>query len=331
MVFPKLRANRWSCLCGTIILAACDKGAPPPAAPAQPLSLTTPSLAITATKPTSSQATEKVPWSVAAESRFTATVIGRPIAMAAGQRCVKFRTLPFLQFQHNTLIQDACLEIPSNTTVVVQGGATLGIIATNGLRLGQNVRFSANGIQGRRGDRADFESIRYSPPSDSEISVACRDDGNQCSCPAGDANAAAILGHAGGAGSSGGRVIVAAARWVAGARAKGLVFDVSGGVGGPPGESGRWECKRGPFHCESGFCADGASRGPHGADGHVTVTVGASVQAPLVQLLNASTIPSAAITVNAAGSTSAFDAEAQALNEAAFNGGWDRRSGLDGF
>ncbi len=251
--------------------------------------------------------------------------------MAPGQRCVTFRTLPFLEFQHNTLVQDACLEIPSNTTIVVQSGTTLGIVATNGLRLGRNVKFSAKGAQGRRGERADFESITFTPKSDVEINAACVNNGNSCKCPLGDSNAAAIRGHAGEVGSPGGFVKLVVGDLVSGAQLKGLAFDVTGGIGGPPGESGQQDCRRGEIRCTSVSCSDGASNGVHGADGSVTIAVGGKIPAVLLHTLNASAMPDSAITVIAVPSKEALQAQVVTLNEEAFNLGWDRRAGQDGY
>jgi|GEM_PF-2927624 len=328
MTFPKSQWDGFCGLVGTVALGACDS-LPPPASP-------TPAPAashatIVAPKQERHPETERISWQSRALSRQMPSITGRPVSMAHGKRCTRFRTLPFLEFHRDTLIQDACLEIPTNTTIVIGAGTTLGIIATNGLRVGKNVRFTATGTQGRQGNRADFESIRYSPDSDAAISAVCVDNGNQCTCPVVGANATAIRGHVGEAGSSGGFVTLVVSELTSDSQLRGLTIDVSGGRGGPPGESGRRECTRGTIRCESVTCTDGAENGAKGPDGHVTITVGSTVPVLLMRTLNGAPVPSGAITVTVVPSKAALHTAIRTLNDAAFKGGWDRRSGQEGY
>ena len=325
-----LQTLRSSTICwviGTVISSACER-VPPPVAPEPPRTVA-PVAPLLAQEP--QPTSEKVAWLSQAESHWTSTVKSKPVTMAPGQRCVTFRTLPLLEFPRNTLIEDACLEIPSNTSIVVQGGVTLGIVATNGLRLGKNVTFGANGAQGRQGDRADFESITYTPNSDVEISAVCVDNGNRCTCPSGDANAAAIRGHTGGAGVPGGFVRLVSANLVSGTQLKGFAIDVTGGIGGPPGESGRRNCQRGTIRCASIGCSVGASKGAQGADGRVTIALGGALPTLLFRSLIGSTTPTNALTVVQLPSRTALETEVEKLNEEAFNAAWDRRAGQDGY
>lgn len=267
-------------------------------------------------------------WETQAETRHPATS-GIPKSMELGKHCETFRTLPILEYHRNTLIQDACLELPSNTTIVVQSGVTLGIVATNGLRIGRNVKFSARGLQGARGNRADFGTVTYTPETDAQIKAACIDDGNRCTCPVGTANATAILGHDGGNGSSGGSVRLVVGSLVSPAQLASLKFDVNGGRGGPPGESGRQNCVRGHTQCISSTCSAGASNGAQGVSGSVFIALAGSQREKQLQLFSAACSPSDAATFVPIGDNELLQKEVSALNDTAYRNDWDRRSGQD--
>jgi hypothetical protein len=246
--------------------------------------------------------------------------------MEPGKPCVQFRTIPSARFYRDTLIQDACLEIPNDTTIVIEPGITLGIIATNALRIGKNVKFSAKGAQGARGERADFGVLRYTPPSDAEIRAACIDHGNSCRCPTAAANVTAILGHAGGPGTPGGNLQIIVSDLVARDKLRGLTIDVAGGRGGPPGESGRQDCKRGAIECSSNPCTDGTHPGAVGVDGQVVVAWSKGSSEALLRELLASCNPPDAVHIIPV-SREGLPSEIQALNDVAYQNGWDRRSG----
>ena len=323
----ELRRARFCGSMVALVLHACSQAAPP-LAPTQPPQAAPAAIVKARELPPVST---MVPWLSQANTRASVIISGKAVAMVSGQRCVTYRTLPFLDFQHDTLIRDACLEILNNTTIAIRGGTTLGIIATHGMRIGKNVRISANGTQGRQGNRADFKSITYAPGSDAEINAACVDSGNHCTCPVGDSNALAIRGHAGEGGSPGGFVRLVANNLVSASQLKGLAIDVSGGIGGPPGESGKRDCTRGAILCSSNICSDGASNGIRGADGLVTIAVGVKITELLLSKVRAATVPSGAITVVPIQSKNALESEVELLSEAAFNGGWDRRSGQEAY
>lgn len=314
-------------LIGTGAVIACHE-IQPRSAPAQSATTIEP---ISVTSPQPEQLTSNnVPWLTQEAPRIGPTINGEPVAMAPGKHCLKFRTLPALEFHRNTLIRDACLEIPSNTTIILQSGLFLGIVATNGLRLGKNIKVSANGSQGMRGQRADFGSVNYTPNSDVEVQATCVDNGNRCSCPAGGSlSAASLRGHAGGSGTPGGFVSLVIGELVSSGELVGLDIDVGGGRGGPPGESGKQVCRRGEVQCSSQPCSDGVTNGSSGAHGHVYVALGGSNAAKLLRIVSAATMPSNAITTIPITSKEALQAEATALSDKAYQNDWDQRSGRD--
>lgn len=323
-MFKASREDGICFLIATSQMIACSQLPTPTAVTQQPRSVPV----VAASPPQArTQFTNKA-WETQAETRQPA-VSGIPKSMELGQRCVTFRTLPILEFHRNTLILDACLEIPSNTTIVVQSGVTLGIVAVNGLRVGRNVKFRATGLQGARGNRADFGTVTYTPDTDAQINAACVDDGNRCACPVDTSNASAILGHAGGNGSAGGSVRLVVGNLVAPAQLAGLKFDVSGGRGGPPGESGRQNCMRGNTQCISQSCSAGASNGTQGVSGSVFVALAGSQREKLLQLFGAACSPSDAATFVPIASNEVLQTEVSALNDTAYRNDWDRRSGQD--
>jgi hypothetical protein len=312
-------------ICVSVALA-CEQSLPP-VAPRQPTPSVAPA-AIVLPQP-EPDLSANVPWQTQSALRMGVNIRGKPVIMAAGKRCVRFRTLPALEFLHDTLIQDACLEIPDNTTIVVPSGLSLGIVATNGMRLGKNIRFSAKGAQGHRGERADFGSITFSPRSDVEIQAACVDNGNRCSCPTDDSSAAAIRGHDGRSGAPGGFVSLVIGSLVSPGELTGLEIDVSGGRGGPPGESGRQDCRRGNIQCSSESCSDGAKSGQRGADGYAYVALGGTRAEKLLRIIGAATTPATAVTAIPIATNAVMEAEASALNDKAYQNDWDRLSGQD--
>ena len=109
----------------------------------------------------------------------------------------------------------------------------------------------------------------------------------------------------------------------------GLEIDVSGGRGGPPGESGRQDCKRGNIQCSSEICSDGTKSGQPGADGHVYVALGGAKSNKLLKAVGAATLPATAVTIVPIATSALLQTESRALNDLAYQNDWDRRSGQD--
>jgi hypothetical protein len=235
-----------------------------------------------------------------------------------------------VRYTLSTLVRDACIEIPSNTTVAVLEGATLAIVATNGLLLGRNVTFAARGTGGRRGDRADFASISWSPGTDSEIRAVCVDHGDQCRCPSTESSLAPIRGHAGQGGTAGGSLTLVAGELISPSKLSGFGIDVSGGAGGPPGDSGAEECVRGQLRCLSPACSAGVLPGAKGSDGDVFLSLGGPKSDPTIDRMRAATVP-AGVTTTAKVDGVTTLADGAALVDQAIHDGWERRSGTDAY
>lgn len=286
-----------------------------PITPAVPMSPTEPPLAPSATGVT--------PWPAIARSTLIEERQGQPVNMKEGVRCQVYRELPSLRYSENTLVQDACLAIPGGALVEVAGGVTLVIVATNGLRLGKDVTFDAKGASGRRGARAPFASIRRQIGTEAEINALCVDRGNQCECPTpAMASLDAIRGRAGEQGSPGGSIHIVVGALVT---LTGFASDVSGGVGGPPGDSGTQECARGDVRCTSPACSAGAGFGPAGPPGKVVLSIGGVASAAATAWTIAHTTPSGALSVVEPG-PSLLERAAELDNEAVQRG-FQRRSG----
>jgi hypothetical protein len=249
--------------------------------------------------------------------------------MRAGERCRTFRRLPAKRFTVSTLVQDACLRIPNETTIEVQEGATLAIIATNGLSLGTQVVFNARGARGLRGNRAQFASIYLDASTDQEIRALCVDEGNRCACPTGNPALSSIRGRAGGPGAPGGTLHLISPELVSAPRVTGLGMDVSGGTGGPAGESGTRECTRGAVQCASPACSAGVGSGPDGADGSVFLSLGGEGSAGAVQRMMLTTTPPRAVVIVPLEVDAALREQFKKLEDQAIKEGWQRRSGED--
>jgi hypothetical protein len=161
--------------------------------------------------------------------------------------------------------------------------------------------------------------------------VVCVDNGNRCRCPAGDSNTKGIRGHRGANGSAGGFLRLVLGDLVSPGRLAGLGIDVNGGRGGPPGESGRQDCRRGSIQCSSNTCSDGTSNGTQGADGSVYVALAGAKSEEQLRLLGSATVPSDAVTAIPIPSVAAMQTEVKALQDKAYLNGWDRRSGQDAY
>jgi len=277
--------------------------------------------------PPASQASG-APWRSDAPSSIVPELEGSPIAMAAGAHCKKFRRLPSVRYTVSTLVRDACIEIPNGATVAVLEGATLAIVATNGLLVGRNMTFAAKGSGGRRGDRADFASVPWTPSTDSEIRSVCVDHGDQCRCPSNESSLAPIRGHAGHSGSAGGSLSLIAGELLSPSKLSGFGIDVSGGAGGPPGDSGAEECVRGQVRCLSPACSAGVLAGVNGVNGDVFISLGGSKPDLAMDRMRTATVPAGVITTAVVDGTTTL-ADGAALVDRAIHEGWERRSGTD--
>jgi hypothetical protein len=266
-------------------------------------------------------------WASAAPASEVTEVEGNRIVLGAGQRCKSYRHLPSTQFGKDTLVEDACLELQDNTVIEIDDGATLAIVATNGLLIGRNVIFRAKGHSGNRGSRGRFASIDYTAATDDEIRALCVEHTDGCACPSDESSLAGLRGHAGSNGLAGGSLRLIAAELYSPSNLAGFAIDVTGGAAGPAGESGVRECTRGAVRCASPGCAAGIVAATSGADGRVVIAFGSAKGAAFAQRMQAATAPAHAVLESAPGialleQTSTLDAEA-------LQKGWQRRSGED--
>ncbi len=288
-----------------------------------------PALVHPATPPAPVADVSGVSWKTDARSAFVPEIQGAPVKMAGGEHCKTFRRLPTLRFTEDTLISDACLMIPDNTIIGVRDGVTLAIVATNGLSLGKNVIFDARGTRGRRGKRATFASIAFNPPTDREIQALCVDDGNRCACPTAEGSLAAIRGHTGENGSPGGKLLLVAAELLSPSKLSGFGIDVSGGSGGPPGESGINECARGSVRCASPACSAGVEFGATGTNGNAVVAIGGAMPAEATERIKAASVRPESTTLVFDAPAGTFPTKAAELDRRAVVEGWQRRAGAD--
>jgi hypothetical protein len=289
-------------------------------APAAPLTTALPSSTATA-------APLGLPWSVEAQPTRVPEFQGKSVTLPKGAPCTVFRGLPSLTYAVNTLVEDACLRIPSGTTIEVREGATLAIVATSELYIGKDVVFDAKGSRGRRGERAEFSTIRRVAASEAEIQALCVEQGNRCLCPTDSAALATIRGKAGSPGTPGGTVRLIARTLVSPSRLGGLRIDTSGGLGGPPGDSGTQECERGQLHCSSEVCSAGAPTAPTGPRGAVLVAIGAAGFAAARERIAASVGEVRAEDAIALGAGTDVTASVAEIDALAVQKGWGRRSG----
>jgi hypothetical protein len=296
---------------------------PPTAAPAATSS-------VAAAAPEASAAST-IAWTDAAQTTQVPERRGKPLTLPSGERCKTFRNLPSLSYTASTLVEDACLRIPNDTVIEVRDGATLAIVATSGLSVGKNVTFDAKGTRGRRGDRAAFASVRYSPASDAEIQALCADQGSRCPCPSLEHSQQMIRGRQGASGLPGGNVRLVAQELLSPSQLAGLAIDVSGGSGGPPGDSGTQECWRGMLRCSSSVCSAGAASGPRGLEGRVFVALSGIVHPTSIDRVKAALGPTASTDAVLVGRAVMVKDQLASLDAEAIQKGWQRRAGEESF
>jgi hypothetical protein len=298
---------------------------PPAAAP------TAPTTAGASRAPTTTTEPSGVAWTSNAQTTQVPERQGKRLILPRGERCKTFRNLPSLSYSQNTLVEDACLRIPSDTVIEVKNGVTLAIVATSGLSVGKNVTFDAKGARGHRGDRAAYASVRYSPGSDAEIQALCVDHGNRCACPLVEPSMTMVRGRPGASGLPGGNVRVITEELVSPTQLAGFAIDVSGGAGGPPGDSGTQECWRGPFRCSSVACSAGATSGGRGPDGRIFVALAGTVHPTAVERVKSALGSSATNDALLVGKGVMVADQLAALDDEAIQKGWQRRAGEETF
>jgi hypothetical protein len=286
--------------------------------------------ASSAPAPAASQATG-VPWTDGAQTTQVPERQGKPLSLAHGARCKTFRNLPSLTYTVNTLVEDACLKIPNDTVIEVRNGATLAIVATSGLSIGKNVTFNAKGTRGRRGDRSAFASVRYAAASDAEIQAICVEQGNRCACPSVESSQGMLRGQPGAIGLSGGNIRVIAQELLSPSQLAGLAIDVSGGTGGPPGDSGTQECWRGTLRCSSTVCSAGAVSGTSGPPGRFFVAFSGTVHPTAMGHVKTALGPPSATNAVLVGPSVTVTDELATLDAEAIQKGWQRRAGQEAY
>jgi len=294
-----------------------------PVVPAAPL-------AVNATQdpaPVAAPSARGVAWSASAQPQQVPEFQGTPLSLPPGARCATFRNLPSTTYSTNTLVKDACLRIPDGTTIEVRAGTTLVIVATTELYVGKNVVFDAKGSRGNRGERARFASISHAAASEVEIRELCVEHGNRCACPSDAASLSSIQGHAGADGTAGGVIRLIAGALVSPSRLTGFAIDVSGGFGGPPGDSGSQECSRGELRCSSAACAGGVLAGANGPRGGVFLAVGGALPGATVERLKASVGRADSDGSVALGSEANVSAHVAEVDTEAIQKGWQRHAG----
>lgn len=300
-----------------------------PVAPAAALAVSASPAPLVTTSPTLTAAPSPVglAWTVQARPARVPEFQGKPVTLPKGARCSVFRGLPSLTYTTSTLIKDACLRIPSGTTIEVRNGATLAVIATTALFIGKNVTFDAKGSRGRRGERAEFAEFSYVAATDAEIRTLCVEHGNRCPCPTDGDAVAAMRGQVGGDGTPGGSIHLIAGSLGSSSGLAGLRIDTSGGVGGPPGDSGARQCVRGDLHCSSEACSAGAASGATGSKGAVFFSIGGTVAVGARERLTAALGTPAPEDALALGPGTDVAARVAELDALAIQQGWERRSG----
>lgn len=280
----------------------------------------------TAPRSTATEQPAGLAWKVAAAPTRVPEFQGKSVTLAKGARCTVFRALPSLNYTTNTLVRDACIRIPNGTTVEVREGATLAIVATSELFIGKDVVFDAKGSRGGRGARAEFAALGYAATTDAEIQALCVDQGNRCPCPTDSGALATIRGKPGADGTPGGSIRLIAGALLSPSRLAGFQIDTSGGVGGPPGDSGTQECGRGQLRCSSEACSAGALSGATGPRGSVFVSIGGSSAAAARGRLTASLGTPAPADAIALGTDTDVAARVAELDTLAVQKGWVRRA-----
>jgi hypothetical protein len=201
-----------------------------------------------------------------------------------------FKKLPLTSFAKNSVVEDDCLEI-AGTTITLQQGVNLILIAHSQLKLNNGTKISAKGTVGGAGENSKTNAISWipsKPDQDEKIHCACKDT----NCRDGWGHCSAnghsdLTGGRGKPGLPGGNVTIVAREIVLGGT---VGVDVSGGGGGPPGQSGHVDCKWNGLQCSSPAAGNGGTGDP-GLAGLANYKAGTTTAAASLSTLKAATTP----------------------------------------
>jgi len=243
---------------------------------------------------------------------------------AAPPACPSFKKLPKTVYHKSTLIEDDCLDIPKGTTIRVEEGVSLYIIAHKELRIGDQVTFDARGRAGDKGPHSDLPEVIWGPDEGSVCDVCGR---NACGCPGPRDGQEHLWGHTGGTGGPGGQIRIVSRKITMAAPATGE-FNVGGGTGGPAGDSGSTSCSKGRCNCRSPACTGPITvQGSGGSAGGATFFIGDPAAASLLDQLKASVVPAGRGAGSLAATPEAIKNEEDRAENESNAGGWDRLPG----
>jgi hypothetical protein len=287
-VVAKPKAKRATYLC-IVLLAACGEHATPTS--------TTPATASAA----GSQLTVGAAVAPVADVWKT----GREDEYLKAADCPAFTKVP-TRIERSTIVEGPCIEITEGATVAIAQDMNLVIVATRKLRIGDGAKIVGRGAKGASGTAARTATKDWAPaaPNQSEkINCACR--GAHCrpgweSCSAD--NDEELRGGRGGRGRRGASVVMVAREFVVGA---GLSIDVSGGLGGEAGTSGRAFCRYGGMECSSPPATnDGDGEG--GTNGTITLRAALPSALPMMFAIERIATPPSAVSKQAVETIGAF-------------------------
>lgn len=208
------------------------------------------------------------------------------------QPCATFKKLPMTTFSKDTVVEDDCLEVPPSTKIRVEQGVHLIIIARKQLQLGNSATLDAmGGTPTQKGPDAPITETVWKPSGGDEgEQVACVCRGTHCrpgwGGPCRASEDPGLRGRKGLPGLAGGDVRIVARELIVG---NGVVVNISGGSGGPPGNSGRTRCEN-PGD-KNDFCYSGSApnegAGDQGMKGRARFEAGtATADATLTKMVD---------------------------------------------
>jgi hypothetical protein len=254
-----------------------------------------------------------------ARSQNSDATFKTPVAQA--RTCKSYKQLPATKFERPTLVDDDCIEIPDKARIRVSKGVIFAIIATKDLRLGRDVGIDATGERGDEpGPAPEADHVIWN----ADVTKACREG---CGCPGGADHPERLWAPRGNPGHSAGKLLIVAREMSAWPPA-GWRFDVTGGPGGNPHESGRTHCASDVLDCWSPRCTGpDSTAGAAGRDGTVSFSLGSSDAPNRLVALVSRVFPAGGGSGSAAATPEAFKADAEAIEKLANLEHWDRLSG----